>query len=98
MVTLPNLFESDRIGCVKQEPVTCFMVPVPFCSAFPDYLNARKNYDRTGFNGVLNDIYNDRIRFAHPTTSELPTLLSNIKSFISYMALYVYTVAKYYKE
>jgi len=66
--------------------------------AFPDYLNARKNYDRTGFNGVLNDIYNDRIRFAHPTTSELPTLLNNIKSFISYMALYVYTVAKYYKE
>lgn len=66
--------------------------------AFPDYLNARKNYDRTGFNGVLNDIYNDRIRFAHPTTSELPTLLNNIKSFISYMALYVYTVAKYYKK
>ena len=66
--------------------------------AFPDYLNARKNYDRTGFNGVLNEIYNDRIRFAHPTTSELPTLLNNIKSFISYMALYVYTVAKYYKK
>ena len=65
--------------------------------AFPDYLKARKSYDRSGFNGILNDIYNDRINFAHPITSEMPTLLSNIKAFISYMALYVYTVAKYYK-
>ena len=65
--------------------------------AFPDYLKARKNFDRSGFYGILNDIYNDRINFAHPTTSEMPTLLSNIKAFISYMALYVYTVAKYYK-
>ena len=65
--------------------------------AFPDYLKARKSYDRSGFNGIVNDIYNDRINFAHPTTSEMPTLLSNIKAFISYMALYVYTVAKYYK-
>ena len=65
--------------------------------AFPDYLKARKTFDRTGFNGILNDIYNDRIKFAHPTTNEMPTLLSNIKAFISYLALYVYTVAKYYK-
>lgn len=66
--------------------------------AFPDYLKARKTFDRTGFNGILNDIYNDRIKFAHPTTSELPTLLSNVKAFISYLALYVYTVAKYYNR
>lgn len=66
--------------------------------AFPEYLNARKNYDRNGFNGILNNIYNDRNKFAHPTTSELPTLVSNISAFVSYMALYVYTVAKYYKE
>ncbi|SFC46139.1 hypothetical protein SAMN04488494_2145 [Xylanibacter ruminicola] len=65
--------------------------------AFPDYLKARKTFDRTGFNGILNDIYNDRIKFAHPTTNEMPTLLSNIKAFISYLALYVHTVAKYYK-
>lgn len=66
--------------------------------AFPEYLNARKNYDRNGFNGILNNIYNDRNKFAHPTTSELPTLVSNISAFVSYMALYVYTIAKYYKE
>lgn len=65
--------------------------------AFPDYLKARKTFDRTGFNGILNDIYNDRINFAHPTTSEMPTLLSNVKAFISYLALYVYTIAKYFK-
>ena len=66
--------------------------------AFPEYLKARKTYDRSGFNGILNDIYNDRIKFAHPTTSELPTLLSNVKAFISYMALYVFTVEKYYNH
>lgn len=65
--------------------------------AFPDYWKARKSYDRSGFNGILNDIYNDRINFAHPTTSDMPTLLSNIKAFISYLALYVFTVDKYYK-
>ena len=65
--------------------------------AFPDYLKARKTFDRTGFNGILNDIYNDRIKFAHPITNDMPTLQSNIKAFISYLALYVYTVAKYYK-
>ena len=65
--------------------------------AFPDYWNARRTYDRSGFNGILNDIYNDRIKFAHPTTSDMPTLLSNIKAFISYLALYVFTVDKYYK-
>ena len=66
--------------------------------AFPEYLNARKNFERNGFNGILNNIYNDRIKFAHPTTSELPTLVSNISAFVSYMALYVYTVAKYFKD
>lgn len=65
--------------------------------AFPEYLKARKTNDHSGFNGILNNIYNDRINFAHPTTSELPTLLSNVKAFISYLALYVYTVAKYYR-
>ena len=65
--------------------------------AFADYMKARKTYDRNGFNGIFNNIYNDRIRFAHPTASEMPTLSDNIKAIISYMALYVYTVAKYYK-
>lgn len=65
--------------------------------AFADYLKARKTYDRNGFNGIFNTIYNDRIKFAHPTASEMPTLSDNIKALISYMALYVYTVAKYYK-
>ena len=65
--------------------------------AFADYLQARKTYDRNGFNGIFNNIYNDRIKFAHPTASEMPTLSDNIKALISYMALYVYTVARYYK-
>ena len=65
--------------------------------AFADYQQARKTYDRNGFNGIFNNIYNDRVRFAHPTASEMPTLSDNIKALISYMALYVYTVAKYYK-
>ena len=65
--------------------------------AFSDYMKARKTYDRNGFNGIFNNIYNDRIRFAHPTASEMPTLSDNIKAIISYMALYVYTVAKYYR-
>lgn len=65
--------------------------------AFPDYLNAKNSHDRTGFYGILNDIYSDRNRFAHAGTNDLPAMSINIKCFISYMALYVYTVARYYK-
>ncbi len=64
--------------------------------AFPDYKKARINSDKSGFNGILNKIYNDRNRFAHAVYKELPPITSNLTSFVSYMALYVYTVAKYY--
>ena len=63
---------------------------------FLDFAVARHNHDRKGFAGIFNYIYSDRNLFAHTNVSDLPSLLNCVQSCISYMALYVYTVAKYY--
>ena len=64
---------------------------------YPDYAIAIANNAKQGFEGIVKDLNYHRNRFAHGDDIDLPITSLHIK-FISYVALYVYTVDKYYQN
>jgi hypothetical protein len=66
-------------------------------SYYPDYAIAIANNAKQGFEGIVKDLNYHRNRFAHGDDIDLPITSLHIK-FISYVALYVYTVDKYYQN